>query len=144
VYAKEPFRDAACVVEYLGRYTHKTAISNSRILAVTQTNVTFKWRDYRDGNAVKVMVLATDEFIRRFLMHVLPSGFMRIRHYGFLGNHGKRERIERIRRLCKMKPPASGKLTGLALACKLVGRDITTCPSCGCGLRVKPLPVPLC
>ncbi len=144
VYAKRPFLDAACVVEYLGRYTHKTAISNSRILDAGKADVRFKWRDYRDGNKVKVMVLATEEFIRRFLMHVLPAGFMRIHHYGFLANNGKRERIGRLRRLCNMKPPATKKLTGLELACRLVGRDITKCPSCGCDLHAKPLPALLC
>jgi hypothetical protein len=144
VYAKRPFRDAACVIEYLGRYTHRTAISNSRILKVDGESVTFKWRDYRDGNEVKVMVLAASEFIRRFLMHVLPLGFMRIRHYGFLANSGKCERIACLRALCGMAQLDTKKLSGFEIACKLAGRDITKCPLCGEGLRPRPLPVPLC
>jgi hypothetical protein len=144
VYAKKPFRDAACVIEYLGRYTHRTAISNSRILKVDGGSVTFRWRDYRDGNKMKAMVLQAGEFIRRFLMHVLPCGFMRIRHYGFLANNGKRERIERLRRLCKMTPHCTEKLSGFEIACKLAGRDITKCPSCGGSLNPRPLLALLC
>lgn len=144
VYCKKPFRDAACVLEYLGRYTHKTAIANSRILKVEDGEVTFKWHDYRDGNKMKEMVLAANEFIRRFLMHVLPQGFMRIRYYGFLANNGKRERINCLKRLCGMTPRVTEKLTGLELACKLVGRDITKCPACGGGLHPRPLPTRLC
>lgn len=144
VYAKRPFRDAACVIEYLGRYTHRTAISNARILKVDSKSVTFKWRDYRDNNKVKVMVLTASEFIRRFLMHVLPFGFMRIRHYGFLANCGKRERISRLRHLCGMAPRNTERLSGFEIACKLVGRDISKCPACGGGLNPRPLPVLVC
>jgi len=143
VYAKEPFKDAACVISYLGRYTHRTAISNARILAATGSEVTFKWRDYRD-NQMKVMVLEAEEFIRRFLMHVLPKGFMRIRHYGFLANNGKKERLERLRRLLKMAPREDRKLTGYEIACDIVGRDIATCPKCGGALRIRLLSVSLC
>ena len=144
VYAKKPFRDAACVIEYLGRYTHRTAISNSRILSVNNNEVTFKWRDYRDNNKMKVMALTAHEFIRRFLMHALPSGFMRIRHYGFLANNGKRERIERLRCLCGMRPRQTEKLTGYELACKLAGRDIAKCPRCGGTFGLRPLDILLC
>jgi hypothetical protein len=144
VYCKRPFRDAACVIGYLGRYTHKTAISNSRILKVGDGKVTFKWRDYRDNNKIKVMALGAGEFIRRFLTHVLPSGFMRIRHYGFLANNGKRKRIDHLRRLCNMAPRQTAKLSGLQIACKLVGRDITRCSVCGGMLRPPTLPVRLC
>lgn len=144
VYCKKPFRDAGCVLEYLGRYTHRTAISNSRILKLGDGNISFKWRDYRDSNRMKVMVLSSDEFIRRFLMHVLPQGFMRIRHYGFLANNGKRERVDRLKRLRGTALRIAEKLTGLELACKLVGRDITKCPVCGGGLHPRPLPVLLC
>jgi hypothetical protein len=119
VYAKRPFRDAACAIEYLVRYTHKTAISNSRILVVGDGKVTFKWRDYRDNNTMKVMALAADEFIRRFFMHVVPSGFMRIRHYGFLANNDKCKQLEQIRRLTKMKMPAGRKLSGLEMSFRL-------------------------
>lgn len=144
VYAKKPFRDAACVIEYLGRYTHRTAISNSRILEVNEGGVTFKWRDCRDHNKMKVMTLDPNEFIRRFLMHVLPSGFMRIRHWGFLANNGKRGRLDHLRRLCGMSLSREVKLTGFELACRLVGRDITACPTCGASLHPRPLEVLLC
>jgi hypothetical protein len=132
VYAKKPFRDAACVIEYLGRYTHRTAISNSRILAASETGVTFKWRDYREQNKMKVMALATSEFIRRFLMHVLPAGFMRIRHYGFLANNGKHERMARLKALSNTMPRATEKLSGLELAsqipCQIIVRSTSTRP----------------
>jgi len=144
VYAKKPFRDAACVIEYLGRYTHRTAISNARILKVDGGKVTFRWRDYRDNNKEKVMVLDAMEFIRRFLAHVLPQGFMRIRHYGFLANNGKKERVALLRRLCGMAPILGARLTGFQIACRIVGRDISKCPSCGGTLHPRTLPVLRC
>jgi hypothetical protein len=81
VYCKPPFKTAATVVEYLGRYTHRVAISNNRILDCKNGHVTFKWRDYKDNNEWKVMTITAEEFIRRFLLHVLPNVFMKIRHY---------------------------------------------------------------
>ena len=84
VYCKPPFKNAGCVVEYLGRYTHRVAISNNRILKLENGIVTFKWRDYRDNNKQKNMDLTDDEFIRRFLVHILPDDFTKIRHYGLL------------------------------------------------------------
>jgi len=144
VYCKKTFKDAACVIEYLGRYTHRTAISNSRIIGFEGGKVTFKWRDYRDNNNMKTMALATDEFIRRFLMHVLPAGYMRIRHYGFLANSGKRVRLEHIRCLCKMAPRKDARLSGYEIACKLVGHDIARCPLCGGTLRARLLSRTLC
>ena len=80
-YCKPPFRDSSGVIHYLGRYTHRVAISNNRILNVRNGQVTFKWRDYADGRKEKIMTLSAMEFIRRFLLHVLPKGFMKIRHY---------------------------------------------------------------
>ena len=97
VYCKPPFKNAACVVEYLGRYTHRVAISNNRIVNIENGNVTFKWRDYKDNNKCKLMTISADEFIRRFLIHILPSGFMKIRHYGLLGNRNKTTKLK----LCK-------------------------------------------
>lgn len=89
VYAKRPFAKPAHVIEYLGRYTHKVAISNYRILQVRSTSVTFKWKDYRHGSVTKPMTLTIGEFIRRFALHILPHRFVRIRHYGILSNHGR-------------------------------------------------------
>ena len=101
VYAKRPFAGPEAVLAYLSRYTHRVAISNSRLLAFNDQGVTFKWKDYRCKQSVryKTMTLTTDEFIRRFLIHVLPSGFHRIRHYGLLANARREENLKRAREL---------------------------------------------
>jgi hypothetical protein len=131
VYCKPPFRDAACVVEYLGRYTHRVAISNNRILKIENGFVTFKWRDYRDHSRWKIMTLSADEFIRRFLMHVLPSAFMKIRHYGFLSSRGKQKKLK----ICKIQTNTGllprVKLSAEQLIQKLIGRNPSQCPHCG-------------
>jgi len=93
VYAKPPFGGPKQVLAYLGRYTHRIAIANSRLLSVTDTAVAFRWKDYRHHGKSKVMTLAADEFIRRFLLHTLPDGFHRIRHYGFLANGHRADRL---------------------------------------------------
>ena len=101
VYAKRPFAGPKAVLSYLSRYTHRVAISNSRLLEFNDQGVTFKWKDYRAKPRFrnKIMTLKTDEFIRRFLIHVLPSGFHRIRHYGLLANSGRRDNLKRAREL---------------------------------------------
>src|ERR1700757_2617519 len=101
VYAKRPFAGPAAVLAYLSRYTHRVAISNQRLLALDERGVTFRWKDYRATGKTrhKTMTLATDEFTRRFLLHVLPGGFHRIRHYGLLANAGRREHLARARQL---------------------------------------------
>jgi predicted Zn-ribbon and HTH transcriptional regulator len=99
VYAKKPFSDPLRVLKYIGRYTHRVAISNKRILNFTGGNVSFIWKDYRDKNRKKVMTLGSSEFMRRFLLHVLPEGFKRIRFYGLLSNGHKNENLKYIRRL---------------------------------------------
>jgi hypothetical protein len=101
VYSKRPFDGPEAVLAYLSRYTHRVAISNSRLIGITNTSVTFKWKDYRakGRDRAKVMTLAIDEFIRRFLTHVLPDGFHRIRHYGLFANGGRAENIARARQL---------------------------------------------
>ncbi|MEA2542491.1 MAG: hypothetical protein QOH35_3857 [Acidobacteriaceae bacterium] len=93
VFAKAPFGGPEQVLKYLARYTHRVAISNSRILSIEDGKVTFQWKDYADGNKPKVMTLAATEFIRRFLLHVLPAGFVRIRQYGFLANRARAEKL---------------------------------------------------
>jgi len=105
VYAKAPFAGPKQVLDYVGRYTHRVAISNNRLLSLEDGQVTFRWKDYRDNNAQKTMTLSADEFIRRFLMHVLPSGFQRIRYFGFMGNRYRHENIEKCRRLLDMPQP---------------------------------------
>jgi hypothetical protein len=104
VYAKRPFAGPAAVLAYLSRYTHRVAIANSRLLAMDECGVTFRWKDYRDkGNSEqptqKTMTLTADEFMRRFLLHVLPGGFHRIRHFGLISNANRREGLQRAREL---------------------------------------------
>src|SRR5580700_10949 len=99
VYAKRPFAGSAQVLDYVGRYTHRVAISNNRLVSLAGGKVSFRWKDYRDGNRQKTMTLDGGEFIRRFLIHVLPDGFHRIRYYGFLGNCHRTRKLARCREL---------------------------------------------
>ena len=103
VYAKRPFGGPVQVLKYLARYTHRVAISNQRLVSLSEGEVTFRWRDYADGNTVKEMTLDVREFTRRFLLHILPRGFVRIRHYGFLANRCRSERLECCRKLLASK-----------------------------------------
>ena len=105
VYAKRPFAGPAQVLEYVGRYTHRVAISNNRLVSMDNGRVRFRWKDYRDGNRQKIMTLDANEFIRRFLIHVLPDGFHRIRYFGFLGNCHRARKLERCRELLGMASP---------------------------------------
>jgi hypothetical protein len=104
VFAKRPFAGPAQVLDYVGRYTHRVAISNNRLVSMENGKVRFRWKDYRDGNRQKTMTLEADEFIRRFLIHVLPKGFHRIRHYGLLANGDRAANIARARELLAMPP----------------------------------------
>jgi Putative transposase/Transposase zinc-binding domain len=105
VYAKPPFAGPEQVLEYVGRYTHRVAISNNRLLAIDDGTVCFRWKDYRDRDRQKAMTVSADEFIRRFLLHVLPEGFHRIRYYGFLGNRHRAQKLARCRELLGMPVP---------------------------------------
>ena len=113
VYAKPPFAGPAAVLAYLSRYTHRVAISNRRLIALDETGVTFRFKDYRRDGAERygTMTLATGEFIRRFLLHVLPRGFHRIRHYGLLASGGRRDNLARARELLAAPPPAESNVT---------------------------------
>ena len=134
VYAKPPFGSPEHVLAYLGRYTHRVAIANSRLVGADETAVTFRWRDYRRGNAPKLMSLAPDEFIRRFLLHSLPDGFHRIRHYGFLANGCRRARLALIRQLLAVKTDPTD---AAAKPAKALPRFIPAiCPCCGGVLRI--------
>jgi hypothetical protein len=135
VYCKPPFKNAGCVVEYLGRYTHRVAISNNRILKHEDGMVTFKWRDYRDKNKQKEMQVTAVEFIRRFLIHVLPAGFTRIRHYGLLSPRNKTTKLTLCKKLTntKISNTPKVKLSALELLKKLTGKDMTRCPCCSAG-----------
>jgi hypothetical protein len=127
VYSKRPFGGPEAVLAYLSRYTHRVAIANSRLIAFDQQGVTFRWKDYRiEGrNRYKRMTLATDEFIRRFLIHVLPKGFHRIRHYGLLAKTSCADNIARARELLAVAKP-EGQPTAAA-----VDHNKPTCPCCG-------------
>ena len=130
VYAKRPFAGPEQVLAYLARYTHRVAISNHRLAAIDDERVTFTWRDYRDGARAKPMTLAADEFIRRFLLHVLPDGFQRIRHYGFLANGHRRAKLALIR---KLLPAASVAATETPSASGQAATETEPppCPCCG-------------
>jgi hypothetical protein len=133
VYAKRPFGGPETVLAYLSRYTHRVAIANSRLIALDDTGVTFKWKDYRAKRreGAKVMTLAIDEFIRRFLIHVLPSGFHRIRHYGLFANGGRAENIARARQLLNV-PATLREPTEADSANAEVPQALShACPCCG-------------
>ena len=132
VYAKRPFAGPTQLLEYLGRYTHRVAISNERLVSHTDGVVRFRWRDYADGDRVKIMTLAAEEFIRRFLLHVVPGGFVRIRHFGFLANRTRRAKLARCRALLAQPPaPAASAIESVAaLMRRLTGIDIDRCPVC--------------
>ena len=140
-YCKQPFGDAQKVIDYLGRYTHRIAISNNRIVGMNDGKVSFNWRDYKDGNKIKLLTLTSDEFIRRFLLHVLPAGFRKIRHFGIFASKDKSKRIT----LCKILTctkiavlvirSVTDKLT------KILGKDFNLCPVCNIGHLCRASPV---
>ncbi len=133
VYAKPPFGGPEAVLAYLSRYTHRVAISNHRLISADADTVTFRWKDYRikRGDRMKVMRLPTDEFIRRFLIHVLPPGFHRIRHAGFLANGIRRDRIEKIRRLLDAAPESAQTSDEGASDGNDERHAKQSCPKCG-------------
>lgn len=131
VYCKKPFKNTNNIVEYLSRYTHKTAIYNNRLVSMDESSVTFRYRDYRDKNTVKLMTLDAMEFIRRFLMHVLPPGFQKIRYYGIMSNRNRKTKLAKCFKLTGTLPVKIAKLTAKDLILKVFGVDITICPHCG-------------
>ncbi len=137
VYSKAPFKSAAYVVQYLGRYTHRVAISDNRIIKVDNKNVVFKWRDYKDKNKEKIMTLKADEFIRRFTMHILPDRFVKIRHYGILGNRNKKLKFKRCIEIFRVKPRDDEKLSSAELFFKLTGIKIGMCKVCEKGNLIE-------
>lgn len=132
VYCKPPFDGAEGVLQYLGRYTHRIAISNNRILTAEDSTVSFRWRDYAAGSKQKTMTLKAEEFIRRFLLHVLPDRYVRIRHFGLLANRRRKDNISLCRELLgtctnivkEKKEPWQEQLL------RICGIDVTTCPVC--------------
>ena len=145
VYCKAPFAGAGQVLAYLGRYSHKTAIGNHRLVDFDGEHVRFRWRDYADNNTVKVMRLHADEFIRRFLLHVLPHGFTRLRHYGLLANRCRASKLALCRDLLGQPAPEPREPeTAQEMLLRLTGIDITVCRQCGKGtlhqtLTLEPL-----
>jgi hypothetical protein len=134
VYAKAPFGGPDQVMKYLGRYTHKTAITHYRIKSVANGEVEFEYKDYADGDKIKSMKLAENEFLRRFEMHILPTRFVRIRHYGFLANRGKTTRINDIRESIGLK--AMKQAVDIPVSIRLLekyGKDVTQCEECEIG-----------
>lgn len=131
-YTKRTFSGPLAVVKYLGRYTHRIAISNQRILSFNNETVTFGVKDYKNDNKNKTVTMKGTEFIRRFLMHILPNRFVKIRHYGILANRNRKTKLARCRKLTKspsIRPLFEGKST-LEIASILLKRDITICPGC--------------
>jgi len=136
VYAKRPLAGPAAVLAYLSRYTHRVAISNQRLLALDERGVTFRWKDYRATGKTryKAMTLAADEFMRRFLLHVLPAGFHRIRHYGLLANAGRREHLARARELLHIVPTATEPAPTAAPVANV--QPTFVCPHCGAAMII--------
>jgi hypothetical protein len=134
VYAKAPFAGPEKLIDYLGRYTHRAAISNERLIGLDNGQVLFRWRDYRDKSRMKTMALDADEFIRRFLLHILPSGFMRVRHYGLFANRHRKTKLARCRAaLDQPEPEPRPEPSVEDLMQQLTGRDILACTECGKG-----------
>jgi hypothetical protein len=134
VYAKPPMPGPKQVLEYLGRYTHRIAISNNRLVGIDDGAVRFRWKNYRAGGRVKTMTLAADEFIRRLLLHVLPDGFQRIRHYDFLANRSRQQKLDRCRQLLAMPPPEAPTSQAEDYRDRyqqFTGQSLKACPACG-------------
>ena len=141
VYAKRPFAGPQQVLDYVGRYTHRVAICNHRLLNIDNDQVSFQWKDYRNGGDAKTMSLSADEFIRRFLLHVLPNGFQRIRYYGFLGNRYRQQKLDQCRRLLGMPMPDQHTTEGIDEDYRkryedLTGCSLKQCPQCRQGQMV--------
>jgi putative transposase len=134
VYAKRPFAGPEQVLDYVGRYTHRVAISNNRLLDIAEDKVTFRYKDYRQEAQQKTMTVEAEEFIRRFLLHVLPEGFQRIRYYGFLANRYREEKLARCRELLDMPAPEQPALEGAKdyreRYQELIGPSLGECPVC--------------
>jgi Putative transposase len=146
VYAKRPFAGPEQVLDYVGRYTHRVAISNNRLLDIAEDKVTFRYKDYRHDAQQKTMTVEAEEFIRRFLLHVLPEGFQRIRYYGFLANRYREEKLARCRELLDMPAPEPPALEGAKdyreRYQELIGPSFGECPVCHQGrmLVIETLP----
>jgi hypothetical protein len=128
VYANPPFGGPSHVLHYLARYTHRVAISNHRLIAVTKDEVTFRWKDYRHGSAVRLMTISAEEFLRRFCLHVLPKGFVRIRFYGFLASRCRTEALPRCRHALGANPEPVSAASVDDASTRVT---LPPCPTCG-------------
>ncbi len=144
IYAKRPFAGPEQVLEYLGRYTHRVAISNNRIKSIDNEQVCFEYKDRTDNDTIKIMTVSAHEFIRRFLLHVLPYNFMKIRYFGFLSHRNKKQAIKIIRQLINPDASLPQKVeeTYLEMMQRLTGQDLLCCPNCKKGRMtiIKELP----
>ena len=139
VHAKPPFGGPEQVLKYVARYTHRVAISNDRLVGLDDGKVQFRWKDYRDNSRHKTMTLVAEEFIRRFLLHVLPEGFQRIRYYGFLANRYRAEKLALCRQLLQIPPPAPNlevKKDYRNRYEEITGVSLKTCPQCHHGTMI--------
>ena len=137
VYSKPPFKNAEHVLEYLGRYTHRVAISNNRITDIKDGKVTFRYKDYKDGNKNKLMTIKAHEFIRRFLLHILPDKFVKIRHYGILSNRNRRTKLKRCKEILGISTKETKKKKSWQeLLLELTGKDPRKCSCCGVGKMI--------
>jgi hypothetical protein len=138
VYAKRPFAGPEAVLAYLSRYTHRVAISNSRLVALDKRGVTFRWKDYRAQGRTrqKLMTLGTEEFMRRFLLHVLPSGFHRIRHYGLLANPTRKKNLDTARALLQVPPPPMPLAPATTATSKSAPQPTFVCRHCGASMLI--------
>ncbi len=137
VFAKPPFGGPEQVLKYLARYTHRVAISNSRILSMEDGKVTFLWKDYAAGNQTKTMTLDAVEFIRRFMLHILPGGFVRIRQFGFLANRARGKKLARCRELLGAPPLSADAAVVANPEANTDERDRKLCPACGAGHMIR-------
>ena len=132
-YCKRPFGGPERALKYFGRYTHRVAISNYRIQSVDERTITFSYKDYQDGDRRKQMALSAEEFIRRFLLNVLPHGYYRIRYYGLFSNRNREKNLERCRQLLKAAKRETKPFDLLDALFELTGLDLSRCPNCQSG-----------
>ena len=142
IYAKQPFKNAESVVEYLGRYSHKIALSNHRLKSIANGQISFIYKDYRHGSVNKIMALDSREFLRRFCLHILPPKFMKIRHYGFLATRVKKKlKIEQMKQGVHLQSRMSQRLDFKSITKNKLGFDIEQCPCCKTGRMVTVLQI---
>jgi hypothetical protein len=148
VYCRPPLKNPQKVIDYLGRYTHRVALSNDRLVKLEGTEVTFRWRDSADNNKIKLLTLEALEFIRRFLLHVLPSQFVKIRYYGILSHRSRKGKLLRCKKLLGMLIPEQSKEvlkeTWQDLLTRITGIDPRVCPYCGKGKMIQRETLPPC